>query len=92
MLLRYIEAPMNDLQTFFEELKNCYLKEKQNFNFDWKFVSSQGEQFEKEFLHYIAYNFSKNVIHGPLPSHLHSRMVLDNTKYSKKYVEYLESK
>jgi hypothetical protein len=83
---------MSELEKFFEELKSCYLKEKQNFNWEFDTFSKSGEELTKEFLHYIAYNFSKNVIHGPLPSSIHSRMILENNRWSKKYVEYLESK
>jgi hypothetical protein len=81
--------PDNDLKSFFEELKDCYSKQGQNFNWDWNsLVKDLNSNSPKILLHYIAFNLSKNIIHGPLPSHLHARMVLDNTNWSKQYVEY----
>lgn len=88
-LLTYSEAPMEDLEILFNELKNYYAKEKQNFNFKF---SNHDDKNMKDYVYYIAYNLSKNIMHGPLPNHLHTRMVLDNNHWSKKYIEYLEGK
>lgn len=93
-ILMYKEALMEELEKFFEELRDCYLKERQNFNWRWGDIIAKNKNdiVSKNFVYYIAYNFSKNVIHGPLPGHIHSRMVLDNNLWSKKYIEYLEGK
>lgn len=103
-LLKYIKAPMeNEFKEFYDELKNCYLKENQKFNWDWtaieklsnnsEIISQKPDNVMKDFLHYIAFNLSKNILHGPLPNHIHARMVLDSdTQWGKRYVEYLEGK
>jgi hypothetical protein len=83
-----------ELRAFFEELRDCYLNEKQEFIWNWDQVSSpdKDQQLTKDFVYYIAFNLSKNILHGPLPSHLHSRMVLDNNIWGKKYCEFMEGK
>jgi hypothetical protein len=92
ILLRYIRTPMkNDFKEFFEELKDCYIKEKQDFNWNWNLVSDDLKGVE-DFVYYIAFNLSKNILHGPLPNHIHTRMVLEKNNWSKKYIEYLEGK
>jgi hypothetical protein len=84
--------PMEDLQSFFNELKEHYFKEKQNFPWTWEGVDSDNAT-TRNFVYYIAYNLSKNILHGPLPSHLHSRMIFDNRNmWSERYVKFLEGK
>jgi len=92
----------NDFKKFYEELKDCYIKQNQRFNWDWEtieklsknshLISQKSENVMKDFLYYIAFNLSKNILHGPLPNHIHTRMVLDQNNWCKKYVEYLEAK
>jgi hypothetical protein len=88
------QAPEEELRVFFEELKDFHLKEKHEFVWDWgqmlKNTKEQGET--RDFVYYIAYNLSKNILHGPLPSSLHSRMVFDTNVWSKRYFDYLEGK
>lgn len=91
ILLGYVEAPMKEDQKFFEELKDCYVKEKQEFNWNWDLVVDNKNK-TMDFLYYIAFNLSKNILHGPLPDHIHTRMVLEKNNWSKKYIEYLEGK
>jgi hypothetical protein len=96
---------MEDLEYFFNELKEHYSKEKQNFPWTWESVLGFGGKSTelakalgscgatRTFVYYIAYNLSKNILHGPLPSHLHSRMILENKNtWSEKYVKFLEGK
>lgn len=80
---------MNDeSKAFFDDLKALYAKEKREFHWDWDSVGSNPDK--EQVLSYLAYNFSKSVIHGPLPDHLHNRMVLaSDNEWSKAYVEYL---
>lgn len=89
---------MNDLEVFFRELKQQYVKERQEFVWDWgllKEISESKNAMSKqemlsEMVYFIAYNLAKNVMHGPLPSHLHSRMIFDKGDWSRRYVEFLE--
>jgi len=76
-----------DLKKFFEELQDCYVKEKREFPWDWERVEELPNA--EEFVHYIAYNLSHDVIHGPLPAHLHNRMVLEGGGWTKSYLDYL---
>lgn len=82
---------MEDLQCFFSELRDQYSKERQNFPWSWVEVQSDQDQ-TKKFVYFIAYNLSKNILHGPLPSHLHSRMILDKNTWSQRYVDFLEGR
>lgn len=90
--------PMEDLESFFNELKDQYSKEKQNFPWNWEEIrdaTKLGNNHTKtgrDFVYYIAYNLGKNILHGPLPSHLHSRMIFDKNMWSEKYVNFLEGK
>jgi hypothetical protein len=77
-----------DLTLFFEELKDIYIKEAQEFNLKAEQLEVSGGE---EFLSYMAFNLSKNILHGPLPDSLHNRMILSSSKWSRLYVEYLES-
>lgn len=93
------ESENSDLRIFFEELKNFYEKSHQEFVWTWDQIEKKDrvwnnkKNLTQEFIYYIAYNLSKNVIHGPLPNHLHTRMIFGpNNDWSKKYVEYLEGK
>ena len=91
---------MENLEYFFNELKEHYSKEKQNFPWTWESVLGFGDKSlncrvgdTRAFVHYIAYNLSKNILHGPLPSHLHSRMILEEKNmWSENYVKFLEGK
>lgn len=77
---------------FFEELKRCYLREKCDFSWDWDYLNNKGEVdevFVDEVLFYLAFNLSKNILHGPLPDHLHNRMAFNTNEWSKAYFEYL---
>jgi hypothetical protein len=77
-----------DLTRFFEELRDIYVKESQEFNWDARDVEISGGE---ELLSYMAFNLSKNILHGPLPDSLHNRMILSSSNWSRLYVEYLES-
>jgi hypothetical protein len=84
-----------ELRAFFDELKDCYLNEKHDFIWEWEQVCSSSDskrESAKDFVYYIAFNLSKNILHGPLPSHLHSRMILESNKWGKKYCEFMEGK
>lgn len=87
---------MNDLEVFFRALKVQYAKEGREFVWDWEMLEeiSEGRSsppgMTSEMVHFIAYNLAKNVMHGPLPSHLHSRMIFDRGDWSRRYVEFLE--
>lgn len=88
------QAPEEELRTFFEELKDFHLKEKHEFVWDWEQMikNTKREGETRDFVYYIAYNLSKNILHGPLPSSLHSRMIFDTNVWSKRYFDYLEGK
>lgn len=81
---------MNDLEVFFEELKKQHAKEGQQFEWDWDELKAVPGCVPSDFLEFVAFNFAKNVLHGPLPNNLHSRMILSCGEWPKKYVEYLE--
>jgi len=84
---------MSDLESFFNELKDQYSKEKQNFPWSWDDIGKEPDKSTtKDFVYYIAYNLGKNILHGPLPSHLHSRMIFDKNMWTKRYVNFLEGK
>jgi hypothetical protein len=82
---------MEELEGFFEELREQYTKEKQNFPWTWDGIKSD-EKKTKDFVYYIAYNLGKNILHGPLPAHLHSRIIFDKNMWIDKYVNFLEGK
>jgi hypothetical protein len=86
----------NDLMKFFEELKEIYVREKQDFVWKWesvtKNIANKSPAGTRDFLHWVAFNLSKNVLHGPLPDHIHARMVFEKDKWTKKYIDYLEGK
>ena len=87
------QVPDQELRTFFGELRDFYLKDKHEFVWDWEQVSiNTKDDTKRDFVYYIAYNLSKNILHGPLPSSLHARMVFDKNVWSKRYFEYLEGK
>jgi hypothetical protein len=100
VLLMLERNPMDDLKSFFNELKEQYCREKQNFPWTWDEVKDTTDlckydhrpKLEKDFVYYIAYNLGKNILHGPLPSHLHSRMIFDKNMWSERYVNFLEGK
>lgn len=81
---------MGDLEIFFEELKKQHVKERQDFVWDWAGMRNLPSATQSEFVHFIAFNFAKNILHGPLPDNLHSRMILAGGEWPKKYVEFLE--
>jgi hypothetical protein len=83
---------MNE-KIFFEELKKLYEKENQNFPWNWEEIQSKDENVSRDFIFFIAYNLSKNILHGPLPNKIHTRMMLETeNKWSKKYSEYMLGK
>lgn len=92
--MRYLSTKEeeNDLMKFFEELKEVYVREKQDFVWDWDVISKSKNSSNKDFLHWVAFNLSKNVLHGPLPDHIHARMIFETDKWTKRYVDYLEGK
>lgn len=86
------QIPTEELRTFFEELRDFHLKEKHDFTWEWDQVCGNNPEITRDFVHYIAYNLSKNILHGPLPSRLHARMVFEESNWSKRYFDYLEGK
>ena len=80
---------MNDLESFFMELKSQYAKERSPFMWEWPI--NVDPYVAEEMVRFLAFNLSKNVMHGPLPSHLHARMILKSgEEWGRKYVEFLE--
>ena len=78
---------MNE-KLFFEELKKIYENENHLFPWDWENIKKN-----KNFNLFIAYNLSKNILHGPLPKTIHSRMTLDSDNiWSKRYSEFMLGK
>jgi hypothetical protein len=77
-----------DLESFFKELKECYSKEGAAFVWDWEEITSVSKD-ARMFVYFIAYNLAHNVLHGPLPDYLHSRMVFENNRWTKEYFSYL---
>lgn len=71
---------------FFEDIKECYTKENHKISWNWEDMSSRSSD---EILFYLAFNLSKNILHGPLPDRLHNRMVLEPNSFSKAYFNYL---
>ena len=64
-----------DSKVFFEDVKSCYERESHNISWQWEDLeSNENGEF---ILFYLAFNLSKNVIHGPLPDYLHNKMVLE---------------
>lgn len=77
-------------RVFFEDLREIYARENRDFHWEWEQVNSSPEL--ERVLSYLAYNLSKSVLHGPLPDHLHNRMVLaSGNEWSRAYFEYLGS-
>lgn len=77
-----------DERLFFEDLKRLYLSEKRDIQWNWEELESSSNL--DNVLSYLAYSFSKSVIHGPLPDNIHNRMVLGSGKWRKAYSEYLK--
>ena len=78
------QASKEELKAFFEELKEFHLKGKHDFIWDWdQIVDADEISVTRDFVYYIAFNLSKNILHGPLPRSLHSRMVFDSNAWSK---------
>lgn len=88
------DSSENELHSFFDELKEFYLKGNHDFVWEWEKVigNPHEEEIVRDFVYYMAYNLGKNVIHGQLPAHLHARMVFNKNNWSRKYIEYLEGK
>jgi len=76
-----------DCKAFFEDLKKYYDRENRDMSWKWEDLSLISDS--RLILSYLAFNLSKNVLHGPLPEHLHNRMALDANQFSKAYFEYL---
>lgn len=89
---------MTDLQEFFRELKDCYIKERQDFVWDWAGVKEVAASKNlppdvdmlADYVCFIAYNLAKNVFHGRLPDRLHARMMFEKSDWVHKYVDFLE--
>lgn len=81
---------MSDLESFFMELKKVYAKERRDFVWDWEGVKSLKDAESNDLVQFMAFNLAKDVLHGPLPDPIHSRMVLEGGEWVKKYVEFLE--
>jgi len=80
---------LNDIESFFMELKSQYAKERSPFLWEWP-ISADPKDAE-EMVRFMAFNLAKNVMHRPLPGHLHSRMILKpGEEWGKKYVDFLE--
>lgn len=75
-------------KTFFDDLKKHYSSANREMSWDWSDLASKPDR--ELILFYLAFNLSKNVIHGPLPQHLHNRMALETNQFSKAYFIYLE--
>ena len=81
---------MNETEAFFRDLKKQYEKERSPFIWEWPITSSAEDA--EEMVRFIAFNLAKNIMHGPLPGHLHSRIILHpGREWGKKYVEFLGS-
>ena len=81
-----------EFKAFFDDLKRYYSSENREMSWDWRDLESVASESDREsILFYLAFNLSKNVIHGPLPQHLHNRMALEINEFSKAYFNYLES-
>jgi hypothetical protein len=76
-----------DSKVFFEDIKNYYEKESRDISWCWEDLSTMADA--RSILFYLAFNLSKNVMHGPLPQHLHNRMALESHQFSKAYFDYL---
>lgn len=85
------QVPEEELRSFFGELRDFYLKEKHDFVWEWDKVAT-GEKSTDDFVYFIAFNLSKNILHGPLPSNLHARMIFNKNPWSQRYFDYLEGK
>lgn len=79
---------MSDLESFFMDLKDQYAKERSPFLWEWPVSTNRLDA--EEMVRFLAFNLAKNVMHGPLPGHLHSRMILKpGEEWGRKYVEFL---
>mgnify|MGYP003349642189 CR=1 FL=1 len=77
-----------DTLEFFRDVKDCYAKESQEFTWEFDDIRRLGD----DILFYLSFNLSKNILHGPLPSNLHARMIFNKNPWSKRYFDYLEGK
>lgn len=78
---------MNEFsREFFEDIKDCYKRENQDISWTWEEMQSNGSE---DTLFYLAFNLSKNIMHGPLPDRLHNRMTLQPNQFAKAYFNYL---
>lgn len=88
---------MTDLQEFFSELEDSYIKEKQEFVWDWAGIKQiaesknlpPGVDMLADYVCFIAYNLAKNVLHGRLPDRLHARMMFEKSDWTRKYADFL---
>lgn len=77
----------DDRKEFFEDVAACYRRENQDISWSWEDISSN--KMSEEIVFYLAFNLSKNIIHGPLPDRLHNRMILEQNGFSRAYCSYL---
>lgn len=82
------EMTNNECKALFEDIKSYYEKESRDISWRWEDLASNNAC--ESILFYLAFNLSKNVIHGPLPQQLHNRMALDTNQFSKAYFDYLD--
>jgi hypothetical protein len=82
---------LEDLEQFFKDLKSCYSKEGREIQWDWDIIVVKDKNDMESMLFYMAFNLSKSSLHGPLPDHLHNRMMLSENEWSKAYFKYLDS-
>lgn len=80
---------LEDRRDFFEELKKCYAREGGEMQWTWE--SLKEKEGMDSILFYMAFSLGKNMLHGPLPDHLHNRMVLSDNEWCRAYLRYLES-
>lgn len=78
-----------ETKAFFDELRECYLREGAEFNWTWEEISKTRPTSTDEFVYYIAFHLGKDILHGPLPDNLHSRMIFTKNKWAEKYIKYL---
>lgn len=79
---------LEDRKEFFDELERCYAKEGKGMQWTWESLKEKEDM--DAILFYSAFSLSKNMLHGPLPDHLHNRMMLSENEWCRAYFRYLE--